>query len=69
MNYRAHKIRQGKSIKRHEYSESRRRLPLDPDPFACGHPNFRGMRHVSNWCGDSTFDPRPGYEQDRSKYE
>lgn len=69
MTYRANKIRQGKSIKRHEYSELRRQVALDPEPYKCEYfDDFRHAIPVDKWvCG--WFAPRPGYEQDRSKYE
>jgi len=44
--------------------------PLDPLPYRCAHaPRGSNSRHGSQFfCTDASFEPRPEYEQDESKY-
>lgn len=76
MRYRAHKIRQAivnrlnSTVADLEWPDviDDPALPLDPYPVQCAQDGED--RHAIlglAYCG--TFSPRPGYEQDRSKYE
>lgn len=70
MSYLARKIRKSRNTPfKQIISYEAQNLPLDPEPYQCS--DFDDLRHKTEeevrWnCG--YFDPRPGYEQERSKY-
>lgn len=71
MTYLARKIRKSRNTPfKQIISYEAQNLPLDPEPTQCSE--FNQLRHnfeTSDYGVCGYFDPRPGYEQDRSKYE